>query len=628
MHPRKSILLIPAVIAAAVFMLMAAPAMAVSPDEPVTGISPATPAQLEAELSSRNPGHIHPGIAQLYVDWGYRFGIRSDVAFAQMLHETNFLRYGGDVQPWQNNFAGIGATGGGNPGNSFANAEAGVIAHYAHLAWYVYPNHRNEYCNSTWDPRHFGTTHRYTVFRIRDLGGQWAVPGNGYGEALARYATEIWNYTAQGHWAGSFNEVPGFPDNLLSTSWFFPWYDSMPAHGMGGNWLLISNRGTGEARVRLTIGPYVLRNPADPDNDFWTIPEDGQIAPSFGNFMSGPISVTSLDGQPLFASQRVIYRDSFNEVPGIPAEGLVSSWEFTWYDSLPEHGMGGNWILIANMGSQPADVEVLIGGQVAARYQASSGNAIAQGAIVTPSFPLTMNGPVIVRSTNGQPLIASQRVIFKETFNELMGSPTTLLGNDYHFTWYDSNPANGMGGDWVLIANRGTQAADVDVYVGNDLVARYNGSNAIPTGGMATPSFANLTDGPVRVVSTNAQSLLVSQRVVYKDSFEEVQGVPSAGLAPEQVFSWYDSSLVNYMLNNWVLIANMGTGEATVEIRIGGVKMNDPENPGNDFFTVPENGIITPSFNNYMGGPVEITATSGQPLMVSQRVLYKDGLAR
>src|SRR5665811_2303558 len=110
-----------------------------------------------------------------------------------MIHETNYLRYTGDVRPGQNNFAGIGATGGGNPGNSFVNAEAGVIAHYAHLAWYTFPNHVNEYCNSSWDPRHFGTTHRNTARTLRDLGGTWTVPGTGYGDALAVHVTRIWN---------------------------------------------------------------------------------------------------------------------------------------------------------------------------------------------------------------------------------------------------------------------------------------------------------------------------------------------------------------------------------------------------------------------------------------------------
>ncbi|MBE3066003.1 MAG: glucosaminidase domain-containing protein, partial [Chloroflexi bacterium] len=290
-NPLTKVLAITIIALALLGVLWPAAALAVSPDDPVTGISGISPAQLEAELSRLNPGHIHPGIAQLYVDWGYRFGIRADVAFAQMLHETNYLRYGGDVHPSQNNFAGIGATGGGNPGNSFASAEAGVIAHYAHLAWYVFPDHVNGYCNSTWDPRHFGTGHRNTVHRIRDLGGQWAVPGTGYGDALARIATNEWNYNLQGHWLGSFNEVPGTAGDALSTTWYFTWYDSKPLNGMVSNWILIGNQGTGTARVQLSVGEVLIADAAHPEHDYWQIPEGGRITPVIADFMGGPVKV-------------------------------------------------------------------------------------------------------------------------------------------------------------------------------------------------------------------------------------------------------------------------------------------------------------------------------------------------
>ena len=106
-------------------------------------------------------------LAKLYVKYGKRFGIRADMAWAQMIHETGYGQYGGDVKPEQNNMVGIGATGGGVPGNSFATAELGVIAQYAHLAWYVYPDHVSDpYCvlveqpadgpiTTPGDPRHF-----------------------------------------------------------------------------------------------------------------------------------------------------------------------------------------------------------------------------------------------------------------------------------------------------------------------------------------------------------------------------------------------------------------------------------------------------------------------------------------
>lgn len=615
------------VLLTAVFLVLAAtppPAAAVSADDSVAGLSSVTPAQLEGELSAVNPGHIHPDIAHLYVTWGYRFGIRADVAFAQMLHETNFLRYGGDVQAWQNNFAGIGATGGGNPGNSFANAEAGVIAHYAHLAWYVYPSHVNEYCNSAWDPRHFGSTHRYTVHRIRDLGGQWAVPGTGYGDAIARYASDIWRYSPRGYWMGSFNELPGTADSELDTVHYFPWYDSLAANSMAGNWILVGNMGSGTATVEIFIGGQKMHDPANPANDFFTIPEGGRTTPQFANTIGGPVKIVSTSGQPLIASQRVIYRDTFNEVTSTPASRLSSSYEFTWYDSKRANFMAGNWILVSNQGSIDANVEIWIGDRRLATY------AIHPGGIITPQFHDLIGGPVRVVSTNGQPLIASQRVLFKESFNELMGVPTGELASEYYFTWYDSKRSNNMHGDWVLVANRGASAADVDIHVGGALVGRYSAAtgNAIQPGGMVAPQFPELTNGPVRVVSTNSQPLMVSQRVLYRDSFEEVQGQPPAALASSQWFTWYDSMLVNFMRGNWVLVGNMGSGTATVEIYVGGVRMNDPENPANNFFTIPEGGRITPQFPGTIGGPVRVVSTSGQPVIVSQRVLFKDGLIR
>lgn len=142
-------------------------------------------------------------LAKLYVEYGRRFGIRADMAWAQMVHETGFGEYGGDVKPAQNNMAGIGATGGGEPGNSFATAELGVIAHYVHLAWYIYPDHLDDpYCRSSLDPtvpgdpRHFvisGLPHRGNVRTVLDLSGKWA-PGATYGAAVLSYAEGIKAY--------------------------------------------------------------------------------------------------------------------------------------------------------------------------------------------------------------------------------------------------------------------------------------------------------------------------------------------------------------------------------------------------------------------------------------------------
>lgn len=145
-----------------------------------------------------------PELAKMYVKYGKRFGIRADMAWAMMIHETGYGQYGGDVAPEQNNMAGIGATGG-VPGNSFATAELGVIAQYAHMAWYVYPDHLTDpYCcmveqpadgpiTTPGDPRHFqsnGSVHRGNVRTVYELSGKWAV-GPTYGTTLQAIASEI-----------------------------------------------------------------------------------------------------------------------------------------------------------------------------------------------------------------------------------------------------------------------------------------------------------------------------------------------------------------------------------------------------------------------------------------------------
>ena len=99
----------------------------------------ATPGRLMAFIRDRNP-RIDPKFADVslhYMTIGSELGMRWDYAFFQMLVETGFLSFGGDVKPHQNNFAGIGATGNGAPGESFPSVAEGVRAHLQHLLMYA-----------------------------------------------------------------------------------------------------------------------------------------------------------------------------------------------------------------------------------------------------------------------------------------------------------------------------------------------------------------------------------------------------------------------------------------------------------------------------------------------------------
>jgi N-acetylmuramoyl-L-alanine amidase/PKD repeat protein len=163
----------------------------------IIGYTEVTVDQLVSLFVARNSTKVDWArrLALIYIQYGKVFNIRADVAWAQMCHETGFLEYTGDVKPEQNNFCGLGATGGGVPGNSFATEELGIIAHYAHLAWYFYPSHVNQYCTTTYDPRHFGTGHyKYTGdTSIGFLNGRWA-PGATYTDKILLYSNKIYGF--------------------------------------------------------------------------------------------------------------------------------------------------------------------------------------------------------------------------------------------------------------------------------------------------------------------------------------------------------------------------------------------------------------------------------------------------
>lgn len=117
-----------------------------------------------------------------YLNFGEYYGIQGDVAFAQAMHETDFLRFTGVVQPDQNNFCGLGATGPDNPGASFATPREGVLAHVQHL--YAYASTKllpDKY--ALVDPR-FDLVGKGSAPTWIDLNGKWAVPGGHYGESI------------------------------------------------------------------------------------------------------------------------------------------------------------------------------------------------------------------------------------------------------------------------------------------------------------------------------------------------------------------------------------------------------------------------------------------------------------
>lgn len=104
---------------------------------PVLGASLLTPDQLVAWYASTGIASASPvpvaELATRFIDEGAAQGVRGDIAFAQSMLETGYLRFGGLVRPADLNFSGLGACDSCSRGIAFTSAELGVRAQIQHL---------------------------------------------------------------------------------------------------------------------------------------------------------------------------------------------------------------------------------------------------------------------------------------------------------------------------------------------------------------------------------------------------------------------------------------------------------------------------------------------------------------
>ena len=107
----------------------------------ILGAPTATQNQMVRFIKKNNPNAklncTVEEIVKIYYEEGEREGIRPDIAICQAIKETGFWNYGGDVDPKQNNFCGLGATGNKEPGAKFDTPQIGARAHLQHLLAYT-----------------------------------------------------------------------------------------------------------------------------------------------------------------------------------------------------------------------------------------------------------------------------------------------------------------------------------------------------------------------------------------------------------------------------------------------------------------------------------------------------------
>ncbi len=167
-----------------------------------------TPERLQHFLEARNrqlPDRFKR-IAAYYKLHGEKSRVRWDYAFYQMLIETNYLSYRtgsgkwGDVKPHQNNFAGIGATGGGVPGDRYPDVSTGVLAQIQHLIAYSGEPVANPVAPRTREVQDKVVELSRALRRpvtYRDLAGRWAADRK-YGTSIESIAERFRSSYCQG----------------------------------------------------------------------------------------------------------------------------------------------------------------------------------------------------------------------------------------------------------------------------------------------------------------------------------------------------------------------------------------------------------------------------------------------
>lgn len=133
---------------------------------------------------------------KLYLSESKAEGVKAEVAFVQAMKETNFLRYGGDVDISQYNFAGLGATGGGEAGASFPSVKIGIRAQVQHLKAYATTDSLNNECV---DSRYSYVTKgcapyvQWLGVNENPVGKGWATDP-GYGNDIVKRIAELKTY--------------------------------------------------------------------------------------------------------------------------------------------------------------------------------------------------------------------------------------------------------------------------------------------------------------------------------------------------------------------------------------------------------------------------------------------------
>ena len=332
---------------------------------------------------------------------------------------------------------------------------------------------------------------------------------------------------------------------------------------------------------------------------------------TYANVNNGPVQIVSMNNTPIIASERVAYSNgsawtSFAELMGLPQSQLTTTYVMPWYNNVDLNSQ----LRFGNVGSSSTTITVSVGGVAKGSY------TLAPSQSTRVSYVGLNNGPVVVQSSGGVPIIASERVAYTPdggttwtSFAELMGLPSSQLTTTYVMPWYNNVDLNSQ----LRFGNVGSSSTTITVYVAGVV----QGSYTLAPNQSTRISYTGLNNGPVVVQSSGGVPIIASERVAYTPdggttwtSFSELMGLPSSQLTTKYVMPIYD----NVDVNDQLRFGNVGSSSTTVTVTVGGVVQGS--------YTLAPSQSTRISYTGLNNGPMVIQSSGSVPIIASKRVAY------
>ena len=182
-------------------------------DKPLRGSPEVRAIDLERWLLACDVDAKYAKLASTFVLHGIKYGIRGDVALCQSVLETGWFWKNDtvfDVKPSQQNFGGLGATGSGVPGDSFATPELGIEAQIQSLALRSDGKIAIDKALSAYDRKVYSTITGYHHTMWKQLAGTWAADANYWAQIQKLMAQ--YNAWAKANGETSDTTTPDVPD--------------------------------------------------------------------------------------------------------------------------------------------------------------------------------------------------------------------------------------------------------------------------------------------------------------------------------------------------------------------------------------------------------------------------------